>query len=447
VKERKKSFLFYFYLVITMLTMTLFPNSGVSAETDILDIQAQSAILVDGKTGQILYEKESDLALPTASMTKMMTEYLVLEAVNQDKISWDQETGISEYVYRISQNRSLSNVPLRSDYKYTVKELYEAMAIYSANAATIALAELVAGTETNFVKMMNDKAKELGLENYKFVNTTGLNNKDLQGMHPEGTGADEENLMSAKDTAKLAFHLINDYPEVLDTASIPKAVFREGTDDKTNMPNWNWMLPSLVYGYEGVDGLKTGSTNLAGYSFTGTVVKNGTRLISVVMKTDSQKARFDETRKLFDHGFNNYEVQEIVPAGYQDKEQAILPVIKGKEKEVEIESTDALSLLVKRGENEMYQPVVAIDKSILTSTGELTAPVDRGMKVGSLTVEYTGEGTISFLTSKGEELIQTDVVTTSSVEKSNWFVLTFKAIGGFFGDIWTSAANGIKGLF
>jgi D-alanyl-D-alanine carboxypeptidase (penicillin-binding protein 5/6) len=447
VKERKKSFLFYFYLVFTMLTMTLFPNSGVSAETDILDIQAHSAILVDGKTGQILYEKESDLALPTASMTKMMTEYLVLEAVNQGKISWDQETGISEYVYKISQNNNLSNVPLRSDYKYTVKELYESMAIYSANGATIALSELVAGTETNFVKMMNDKAKELGLENYKFVNTTGLNNKDLLGMHPEGTGANEENLMSAKDTARLAFHLINDYPEVLETAKVPKKMFREGTDDEIQMDNWNWMLPSLVYGYEGVDGLKTGSTDLAGYCFTGTALKNGTRLISVVMKTDSYKARFDETRKLFDYGFNNFEVQEIIPAGYQDKEQAVLPVVKGKGKEVEIESTNALSLLVKQGEKEMYQPVVTIDKSVLTSEGELTAPVDQGMKVGSLTVEYNGEGTLKFLTIKGEELIQTDVVTTSSIEKSNWFVLTFKAIGGFFGDIWTSAANGIKSLF
>ncbi|WP_456279531.1 serine hydrolase [Bacillus sp. AK128] len=427
--------------------MTLFPNSSFAAETDILDLNAHSAILVDGKTGLILYEKEADTALPTASMTKMMTEYLVLEAVNDGKITWDQETGISDYVYKISQNRALSNVPLRSDYKYNVKELYESMAIYSANGSTIALAELIAGTETNFVKMMNDKGKELGLENFKFVNTTGLNNKDLLGMHPEGTGENEENLMSARDTARLAFHLLNDYPEVLDTASIPKAVFRDGTDDRTEMPNWNWMLPTLVYGYEGVDGLKTGSTDLAGYCFTGTAERNGVRLISVVMKTADYQSRFGETKKLFDYGFSNYEVQEVLPAGFQPEVQASLPVVKGKEKEVEIESTQPLSLLIKRGEQEMYRPIVVMDEELLTEEGALTAPIEKGMKVGSVAIEYSGEGSLSFLTPNGFDLTKADLVTTASVEKSNAFVLFMQAIGGFFGDLWTSAADGIKGLF
>jgi D-alanyl-D-alanine carboxypeptidase (penicillin-binding protein 5/6) len=389
----------------------------------------------------ILYEKESDTALPTASMTKMMTEYLVLEAINEGRVSWDQETGISDYVYKISQYRSLSNVPLRADGTYTVRELYEAMAIYSANGATIALAELVAGSETNFVKMMNDKGEELNLENYKFVNSTGLNNKDLLGLHPEGTGADEENLMSAKATATLAFHLLNDYPEVLETASIPTKTFREGTDDSIDMLNWNSMLPGLSSEYDGVDGLKTGSTNLAGYCFTGTAMKNGVRLITVVMKTDSQTARFVETKKLLDYGFNNFEVQEIVPSGFQVKEQATLPVQKGKENEVEIESKDTLSLLVKRGEKDLYEPTVTIDEPTLT------APVEKGTKVGTLTLTYKGEGEFKFLTSKGQDLVKTDLVTTSSVEKANWFVLLMKTIGGFFSDIWTSAADGIKGLF
>jgi D-alanyl-D-alanine carboxypeptidase (penicillin-binding protein 5/6) len=440
VKERTRSFLFYF-LVFSLVVTSLFTGSSVSAESDILDIKGHSAILVDGKTGMILYEKESDTALPTASMTKMMTEYLVLEAINEGRVSWDQETGISDYVYKISQYRSLSNVPLRADGTYTVRELYEAMAIYSANGATIALAELVAGSETNFVKMMNDKGEELNLENYKFVNSTGLNNKDLLGLHPEGTGADEENLMSAKATATLAFHLLNDYPEVLETASIPTKTFREGTDDSIDMLNWNSMLPGLSSEYDGVDGLKTGSTNLAGYCFTGTAMKNGVRLITVVMKTDSQTARFVETKKLLDYGFNNFEVQEIVPSGFQVKEQATLPVQKGKENEVEIESKDTLSLLVKRGEKDLYEPTVTIDEPTLT------APVEKGTKVGTLTLTYKGEGEFKFLTSKGQDLVNTDLVTTSSVEKANWFVLLMKTIGGFFSDIWTSAADGIKGLF
>lgn len=440
MKERKRSFLFYF-LVMSIVVSTLFSGSRVSAESDILDIQAYSAILVDGETGLILYEKESEIAMPTASMTKMMTEYLVLEAINDGKISWTQETGVSEYVYKISQNRGLSNVPLRLDGKYNVKELYEAMAIYSANGATIALAELVAGSETNFVKMMNEKAEELNLENFKFVNSTGLNNKDLLGKHPKGTEADEENLMSAKATAKLAFNLINDYPEVLETASIPKKVFREGTEDKINMSNWNWMLPSLVYGYEGMDGLKTGSTDLAGYSFTGTAKRNGMRLITVVMKTDSYDSRFGETKKLLDYGFSNFEKQEVVPAGYKAKGKTTVTVEKGKEKTVKIESKEPISLLIKRGEKENYKPVVKIDKK------SVEAPVKKGTKVGTLSVEYKGEEPLSFITKNGEDLVNTDVVTTANVEKANWFVLLMKAIGGFFGDLWTSSAEGIKGLF
>ncbi|WP_418909860.1 D-alanyl-D-alanine carboxypeptidase family protein [Bacillus pinisoli] len=447
VKERNKSFIFYFFVALTFMMTSLFPSSGYAAESNILDLEAKSAILVDAKTGLILYEKDAETALPTASMTKMMSEYLVLEAINNGKISWDQETGISEYVYKISQNRSLSNVPLRSDYQYNVKELYESMAIYSANGSTIALAELIAGSETNFVKMMNEKAAELGLENYKFVNSTGLNNQDLYGNHPDGTGAEEENLMSAKDTAKLAFHLLNDYPEVLDTASIPKSVFRDGTDDRTEMPNWNWMLPTLSFAYEGVDGLKTGTTDLAGYCFTGTAEKNGVRLITVVMKTNNYQERFGNTKKLLDYGFSNYEMQEIVPEGFQVKEQETLPVVKGKDKEVEIESTNAISILMKRGEKELYQPVVTIDEKLLTTEGALTAPVEKGTKVGTLTIEYTGENTLKFLTEKGDDLIKSDVVTTSNIEKSNWFVLFMQAIGGFFADIWTNAADGIKGLF
>ena len=109
--------------------------------------------------------------------------------------------------------------------KFTIEELYEAMAIYSANGATIAIAEAIAGSETEFVKMMNNKAKELGLENYQFVNSTGLNNRDLKGKHPEGTGPDDENVMSARSTAELAVRLLEDFPEVLETTSTPEKEF------------------------------------------------------------------------------------------------------------------------------------------------------------------------------------------------------------------------------
>ena len=195
--------------------------------------------------------------------------------------------------------------------------------IYSANAATIAIAETIAGTEENFVKLMNEKAAEMGLDNYKFVNSTGLNNADLQGMHPASTGETDENVMPASSVAKLAYLLMKDYPEVLETTKIPHKIFREGTSDAIKMSNWNWMLPGLVYEYEGVDGLKTGTTDFAGHSFTGTATRNGMRVIAVVMKAvdangiGSYEARFDATRALFDFGFAQFTKEELVPAGFK----------------------------------------------------------------------------------------------------------------------------------
>src|SRR5690625_4535914 len=152
-----------------------------------LNIEAESAILVDAETGKILYAKNPDMTLPPASMTKMMTEYLVWEAIESGKISWDTTTQISDYPYSISADTSFSGVGLRQNVDYTVRSLYEAMAINSDNGTTIALAELIAGSEGEFVKLMNEKAEEMGLPDYKFVNTTGLENKSLGDNYPEGT--------------------------------------------------------------------------------------------------------------------------------------------------------------------------------------------------------------------------------------------------------------------
>lgn len=440
-------------LLFLLFFSSLFSNSqNVNAAEDILGIKAEAAILIEASTGKILYQKNPDMTLPPASMTKMMTEYLVLEAIKENTISWDQELQITDYVLNISQNRNLSNVPLRQDTKYTVKELYEAMAIYSANGATIALAELVAGSETNFVKMMEEKAKELKLSDYDFVNSTGLNNSDLNGNHPEGTGPDDENYLSARSTAKLAFHLYNDFPEVLKTASIPVKWFREGTKDSIKMLNWNYMLPGMPgalapYSYEGMDGLKTGSTDLAGFCFTGTAERNGMRLISVVMRTESKFARFEETKKLMDYGFNNFAKQELYPANYQIDGESILSVEKGKENNVEISTTKPLATIIKRNEEGLYKPKYVFDNSTFNENGALTAPVEKGKPVGYMTFDYTGEVNYGYIGENGPEIEKVPVATIGSVEKANWFVLTMRGIGSFFADIWTSVANTIKGLF
>ncbi|MEH7109801.1 MULTISPECIES: serine hydrolase [Bacillaceae] len=436
-----------------ILFFSLFTGLDNVKAAPALNVNADGAILVDAETGKVLYEKNADSPLGIASMTKMMTEYLLLDAVKHGKVKWDQEYTPSSLAYKISQNRDLSNVPLRQDGTYKIRELYEAMAIYSANAATIAIAETIGGSETNFVKMMNAKAKQLGLKNYKFVNATGLNNKDYQGEQPEGTGADDENVMSARDLATLAFHLINEYPEVLKTASIPKKTFREGTTDKIDMINWNWMLPSLDYGYKGIDGLKTGTTDFAGYCFTATAQRNGERFITVVQNAKDgsgaggYKARFDETKKMLDYAFTNTTKEEVVPKHYQVKGYETIPVIKGKADKVKVYTKSAINLVIENGEKKNYKPVLVLDKNKVNSKGQLTAPIKKGDVVGFVTVEPKDGNKVSFLTAEGKKKTQVEVVAAQNVERANWFVLMMRGIGGFFGDVWDGISSTVKGWF
>ncbi len=430
-------------MIVVVLTFVIQPMKTNAA----FDLQAESAILVDANTGKILYQKNIDAILPTASMTKMMSEYLILEAINEGTISWSQEVPISEFVRNLSLYTALSNVPLRRDHSYTVEQLYQSVAIYSANASTIALAELIAGSETEFVRMMNDKAAELGLEDYEFVNSTGLNNSDLLGNHPDGTGENAENMMSARATAKLAYHLINDYPEVLETASIPTLTFEAGPDEQIEMRNWNWMLSGIEaqHDYQGVDGLKTGYTSAAGNAFTGTAERNGMRFITVVMRTGTRDDRFNETAKLLDHGFNNFSSAEIVGSGYAPEGLDILPVAAGKEREVAISSVEPLTTVIRNGEEDLYATELILDNNVLNEDGEIVAPFEAGAEVGTLSLVYTGEGDEEFLYPK--QRAEVLVVTDSAVEKAGWFSMTMRAIGGFFSGIWNGVADTVKGWF
>ena len=439
----KASFLVFLAVWTVFFTGGFNPGQVKAAA---FDIEAESAILVDAETGKILFEKQPDIKLPPASMTKMMTEYLVLEAIQEGQIDWDTTTQISDYAYEVSADTSSSGIGLIQDKEYTVSELYEAMAVISDNATTIALAELIAGSEGEFVKMMNKKAEEMGLPDYKFVNSTGLSNQYLGDNYPEGTEPDAENLLSAKSTALLAYHLVNDFPEVLETSSKLTTEL-----DGRELTNINWMLPLesvyvKQYHYPGIDGLKTGFTDAAGYCFTGTAERNGRRLISVVMRTESKGARFEETAQLMDYGFTEFENTEIFPAGYQIEGESTLPVAKGKEETVKIASKDALKATVKKGEEESYQAVYQINEEQLNSDGELTAPVEEGEKVGTVELNYQGEVDFGYITDK-ENRNTTDLVTTEAVAQANWFALSMSAVGGFFSNIFTGVSDTVKGMF
>lgn len=426
VKWRKIT---YFIAILLMTIVVINPQNAFAA----FDTKADSAIIVDVNSGKILYEKEANEALPPASMTKMMTEYIVLEKINNGELSWDQTTEISDYAFDISADTRFSGIGLRKNVQYTVKDLYDAMAINSDNATTIALAEMIAGTEGEFVKLMNKKGEEMGLPHFKFVNSTGLDNETLNGRHPEGTNAKDTNLLSAKSAALLAYRLVVDYPEVLEVSSIPEKKFED-----RDIRNYNWMLKHDAsylkpYYYEGLDGLKTGNTTLAGYTFTSTAEKNGRRLITVVMKTTSEDERFRETAKLLDYGFDNFSKQTLFAANEVLEGNETLPVIKGKEEKVAIATDGPIELTIENGQEEAYTISFTVDESKLDDDGNLVAPIKKGDKVGTAIVQFNDEPvTKENYLHDVNEVITVDVVATESVEKKNWFSLLLQSIGDFF---------------
>ncbi|ADU28304.1 D-alanyl-D-alanine carboxypeptidase family protein [Evansella cellulosilytica] len=463
--------IFTFTSLLTGVTTT-----KADYESDLLE----TGILVDADTGKILYGRNIDQPLPPASMVKMMSIYLIHESIEKGDISWDDIVYINDYLVNdLSKQINLSNVPLRKDEDYTVRELYESIAIYSANASMMAVAEHIAGSEGSFVEMMNEKGKELGMGNllreegekhgisnlneiaeanlgdFQFVNSTGLPNSVLLENRPSGTEIDDDNFMSARATATLAYHLLNDYPEVLETASIPEMTFKEGTEDAIVMPNWNKMLEGRGHFYEYADGLKTGTTTAAGACFTGTAVKNGRRLITVVMglprpltsRPEDDLARYDETRKLMEYGFNNFSRVELYPENMTIEGFEEIPVVKGKEDVVSISTTDAVSAFVHRNDEESYQYSVVFneDDELFDSEGRLIAPIEANTVIGQLVVEYVGDGEEEYLLGNGASARTVDIVTNEAVEKAGWFSLTMRGIGDFFSGLWNSIVNALGG--
>lgn len=431
-------------MLFSIILLSIFIQP-VNSEASSLELNAESAIIVDADTGKILYEKNADMELPPASMIKMMTEYLVWEAIDAGEISWDTETEVSDYAYELSANPDFSGIGLRQNVSYKVEELYEAMAINSDNATSVVLAELIAGSEGEFVKRMNEKAEEMGLPEYKFVNATGLENADLGDNYPEGTDKNDINLLSARSAALLAYHLIHDYPEALEISKTPYAEFEDQP-----MVNWNWMLPHegdnfKQFYYEGVDGLKTGHTDIAKYCFTGTAEVDGKRLITVVMKTESFEERFNETKKLLDYGLNNFEMTQLFAEGDQLEDESTLPVSKGKQTEVDIAIAEGFELPIHKDEKDLYELSFEIDEELLNEHGELTAPVEKGQKVGEAKLVYEGDEGSGYIIPTDEETV--DVVTIDSVEKSNWFKIALSSIGEFFSNLFSSAVDMIKGIF
>lgn len=257
----------------------------------------RGAVLMDMHTGELLMDVNGDTPMPSANMSKLMTELLVLEDIRAGRLGWNDEVRISRYASTVGG----VNLSLRYGERMTVSELFQSMVVYSANDAAVALAERSAGNESAFVKRMNGKAAQIGLSSdSRFSNASGAGQSELGPNHPEDIRG--ETKMTASDTAKLASYLITSHPEILRTSSRTQMELK---DKGIYISNTNWMLPSLAgpYSYAGTDGLKAGYTSDAGYCFTGTAEQHGRRLVAVVLGAPSKEERFEQTRRLFDYGF------------------------------------------------------------------------------------------------------------------------------------------------
>ena len=344
-------------LIMMFIFLILFSSTSVtvSAENDLkLAEKAKSAILVEASTGKILFEKNADEKLHPASMTKMMSMLLIIEAIENGIIKWDQ-------VVQVSENASSmggSQILLETGEKMSVRDLFKGVAIASGNDAVVALAETVAGNVSNFVSMMNKRAKELGLTNTNFKNPHGLD--------------DANHYSSSRDMMLIAMELVK-HKEVLEYTKIYEDYLREDTDRKIWLVNTN----RLVRFYDGVDGLKTGYTEDAGYCMTATAEKDGMRVIAVVMGEETSKIRNQEVSEMLDYAFAQYKVINMLK---NKNSLGKYRVENGKEEYVRVVPIGDTNMVKKKSEQ-------SGNFSYDIKINSLKAPLKVGDNVGTLTIK------------------------------------------------------------
>ena len=325
-------------------------NTNKEEKDDILT-DGKSAILIEETTGKVLYEKRSHDRYAPASMTKIMSMILIMEQIEKGKLKWNDILVTSEYAASMGG----AQIFLQPNEKMSVKDLFKAVAVGSANDATIVFAEKIGGTEKRFVKMMNEKAKKLGLKDTNFKNAVGL---------------DEANhYSSAYDMAFMARELIK-HEKIFSFTTIYEDYLRQDTDNKFWLVNTN----KLIKTYDGADGLKTGYTKEAGYCLTATAKRDRMRLIGAIMGAGESKTRNSNMMKLLDYGFNSYEMQVEVKKGEVVSEKNMS---KAENKRIEIVPKKDASVLVEKGnEKDALNYEMKLNK--------IKLPVKKGEKVGVL---------------------------------------------------------------
>lgn len=374
---------------ILLIIMSFFVlNLNVLAEEDFAP-NGKSAILVDNLSGKVLYEKNADEKLAPASMTKLASMLMVMEAIDNGNLKFEDKVTISEE----AANMGGSQVFLQAGEVYTVYDLLKSVAIASGNDAVVALAEKIGGSQSGFIDMLNKRLKEIGATNTNFVNAHGL---DAEGHYS-----------TARDMSIIARELLK-HPKILEFTSIYEEYLEKNDGSRIWLVNTN----KLVRFYDGVDGLKTGFTKTAGYCLTATASKNNFRLISVVMDEDTSENRSSDTVKMLNYGFNTFKINIIKTKG---ESLGKVRVEKGKQDKANIVLLNDATEILKNTD-----PVTEYNFNL--KVNKIKAPV----KVGDIV------GTAEIIDSEGNIVDEVDVTVEKDIKKANildYMLRNLKTIG------------------
>lgn len=401
-------------LVISILTSLIIVTgvgqlSLIKADQTLpqLDLEAKSAIAIDAKTGQIIYVKDDKQTYPVASMSKLLTAYILLQAIHEGKITWETKVTPTVTEVDISNNTELTNVPLKEGHSYTIKQLYQAMLVGSANAATMLIGNAISGTQTKFIDKMRETAKSLGITDAKIYSANGLTAKYLGDEIYPNTDENAENEFSVRDMAIISQKLVERYPEVLETTKLTKVDFNDN-GEITTVNNTNELLQDDSH--LEVDGLKTGTSDAAGYCFASTTNKDGHRIITVIAGAKDNDARFDQTKNLLNYIYNNYDYLAV------STNQALRQDVKvkyGKQSSVSAIIGSDLSLWVPKNTREKVLQIKLTSKS-----SAIEAPIKQGETVGDY--QITIAGNLGFI--DGSTDLKTKALAANSVEGINIFI-------------------------
>lgn len=389
-------------LVCAVLINIVSPiNASAAPEVD-----AAGAMLVDVTTGQILYSKDEDAMLPPASITKLMTAFLVREAIESGELSWNEEVTPSETALALTRKPGLARIPLVNK-PYTVKELYDVALIRSANEAAVTLAEAVAGSEDAFVQQMNERATELGMTQTTFANASGLDSRSA--------GRAGENLTSANDLMMLARAYLTKFPDVLD---VTKQAFVD--IDGVRFEATNRMLAGRDLAYSGMLGFKTGTTDDAGYCFVGVSTRDGRTVLSVVLGAKTDDGRYAATQALHEFAYRDFVMTPILRTGEIVPERVF--VAEGEVETASVRTTSAFEVLVEKGQT-VPEPIYDLP--------DTKAPLAVDRQVGTVTIKLSDS--VRYL--DGEQPPIGTLVTAEAVKTASFLTRVSRALADFLEEI------------